>query len=43
MLKPVEDDNLTSGLARMKSRNDYIEFINRERPHGMMGLKFKSC
>ena len=34
---------LTSSLARMKFRNDYIEFINRERPHGMMWLKFKSC
>ena len=33
---------LTSGLARMKSRNDYIEFINRERPHGIMWLKFRS-
>ena len=34
---------LVSDLARMKSINDYIEFINREKPHGMMWLKFKSC
>ena len=30
-------------MLRMKSRNDYIKFNNRERPHGMMWLKFKSC
>ena len=30
-------------LDDKKSRNDYIEFINRERPCGMMWLKFKSC
>ena len=28
---------------RIYNRNDYIEVINRERPHGMMWLKFKSC
>ena len=29
--------------GRYLTRNDYIEFINRERSHGMMWLKFKSC
>ena len=33
---PFFDSETITGLARVKSRNDYVEFINRERPHGIM-------